>query len=374
MPITQTHKKCDNNNKDDGEVAVASSKATAIVMATATNKEKEDGNGKKPSPHLDAHEQVGGVSGSSSIMRNPYLPHHFQAYSYSPFLSSDGQLHCSPLRHFDPPPPKKKKQKHSNDLVRTPLPLLLPTSTYSPVRNKFGNDYYISPTRSTPAPAALYSKKDPPQLLPPPAVAAAEEAKKKTKGDGGGGDYVTVSFPTAFPKLAVKAKGKRAHRSRSDDDAATNEVTLTSWDRKFDELLDFKKQHGHCRVPQHYAPNPQLGTFVNKQRQEHKKLEDGKTSALTDERLERLESIGFDWAKRKGQVGWDTKYEELLQYKAKFGNCHVPTKFKENTALGRWVSQQRAEYKKFCKGEKSSLTTERIIRLNSIGFAWWFLL
>eukprot|EP00986_Skeletonema_menzelii_P019164 scaffold27073_cov135-Skeletonema_menzelii.AAC.1 len=346
MPITQTHKKCDNNNKDDGEVAVASSKATAIVMATATNKEKEDGNGKKPSPHLDAHEQVGGVSGSSSIMRNPYLPHHFQAYSYSPFLSSDGQLHCSPLRHFDPPPPKKKKQKHSNDLVRTPLPLLLPTSTYSPVRNKFGNDYYISPTRSTPAPAALYSKKDPPQLLPPPAVAAAEEAKKKTKGDGGGGDYVTVSFPTAFPKLAVKAKGKRAHRSRSDDDAATNEVTLTSWDRKFDEL----------------------------QRQEHTKLEDGKTSALTDERLERLESIGFDWAKRKGQVGWDTKYEELLQYKAKFGNCHVPTKFKENTALGRWVSQQRAEYKKFCKGEKSSLTTERIIRLNSIGFAWWFLL
>eukprot|EP00986_Skeletonema_menzelii_P009547 scaffold4365_cov147-Skeletonema_menzelii.AAC.15 len=334
MPITQTQKKRDNNNEDDGEVAVASSKATAMatatVMATATNKEEEDGNGKKPSPHLDAHEQVGGVSGSSSIMRkrNPYLPRHFQAYSYSP-LSSDGQLDCSPLRHFDPPPPKKKKQKHSNDLVRTPLPLLLPTSTYSPVRIKFGNEYYISPTRSTP-PAALYSKKDPPQLLPPPAVAAAEEAKKKkTKGgDGdGGGDYVTVSFPTAFPKLTVKGKGKRAYRSRSNDDAATNEVTLTSWDRKFDELLDFKKQHGHCRVPQHYAPNPELGTFVNK--------------------------------------------EELIQYKAKFGNCHVPTKFKENKTLGRWVSQQRAEYKKFCKGEKSSLTTERIIRLSSIGFAWW---
>ena len=257
MPITQTHKKCDNNNKDDGEVAVASSKATAIVMATATNKEKEDGNGKKPSPHLDAHEQVGGVSGSSSIMRNPYLPRHFQAYSYSP-LSSDGQLDCSPLRHFDPPPPKKKKQKHSNDLVRTPLPLLLPTSTYSPVRNKFGNEYYISP-RSTPAPgpapAALYSKKDPPQLLPPPAVAAAEEAKKKkTKGgDGdGGGYYVTVSFPTALPKVTVKGKGKRAYRSRSNDDAATNEATLTSWDRKFDELVSASCLLPTCLLPTSY--------------------------------------------------------------------------------------------------------------------------
>jgi hypothetical protein len=62
---------------------------------------------------------------------------------------------------------------------------------------------------------------------------------------------------------------------------------------------------------------------------------------------------------------------ELIQYAAKFGNCHVPTKYKENTALGRWVSTQRAEYKTFCKGEKSSLTAEKIRRLDSIGFAWF---
>ena len=44
------------------------------------------------------------------------------------------------------------------------------------------------------------------------------------------------------------------------------------------------------------------------------------------------------------------------KYAAKFGNCHVPTKIRENSALalglglglGRWVSTQRAEYKKFC--------------------------
>ena len=47
---------------------------------------------------------------------------------------------------------------------------------------------------------------------------------------------------------------------------------------------------------------------ILQQRMEHKKREDGKTSALTDERLERLQSIEFIWGKRKGQVGWDNKY------------------------------------------------------------------
>ena len=28
--------------------------------------------------------------------------------------------------------------------------------------------------------------------------------------------------------------------------------------------LDFKQQHGHCDVPQTYAPNPKLGVWVNK--------------------------------------------------------------------------------------------------------------
>ncbi len=41
---------------------------------------------------------------------------------------------------------------------------------------------------------------------------------------------------------------------------------------------------------------------------EHKNREDGNISTLTDERLERLQSIGFRWAKRRGQVRWDEKY------------------------------------------------------------------
>ena len=244
MPITQKQKQKKLDNKDGGETASPNSKATA------TNKEKEVGNGKKPRPNLDVHEheQGGGVSSSSSsnspIMQNPYgpyLPRHFQAYS--PFSSSKELNHLSPLRQFDPPSPSPKRMKHEHDhdhdLVR--MRSLPPTTTNSPVRNKFGNEYYYPIST---APAAV-SKKDPlPPLLPPPppAVAAAEEVKKaKKKGNGnGGGDYVIVRFPTcrSIPKLS----GKMKEAGRSYDDSMKNEVTLTLWDQKFDELVSISTE------------------------------------------------------------------------------------------------------------------------------------
>ena len=65
---------------------------------------------------------------------------------------------------------------------------------------------------------------------------------------------------------------------------------------------------------------------------------------------------------------------ELVAYKAEFGNCHVPTKYKHNTALGRWVSTQRAEYKKYQEGTKTSMNADKVRRLEGIGFAWFMAL
>ncbi len=41
---------------------------------------------------------------------------------------------------------------------------------------------------------------------------------------------------------------------------------------------------------------------------EQKNRIDGKNSSLNDTRLERLQTIGFRWAKRKGQASWDEKF------------------------------------------------------------------
>ncbi len=62
---------------------------------------------------------------------------------------------------------------------------------------------------------------------------------------------------------------------------------------------------------------------------------------------------------------WQTRFEELQEYKQVHGDFSVPQKY---GPLGVWVNKQRNEYNKFEKGMKSQLTHERISQLNSINF------
>mmetsp|Transcript_1977 Transcript_1977/g.3123 ORF Transcript_1977/g.3123 Transcript_1977/m.3123 type:complete len:622 (-) Transcript_1977:126-1991(-) len=205
--------------------------------------------------------------------------------------------------------------------------------------------------------------------LPQPSPVVST-AKKRRRGRHP--EHAAIGQSYSAGSTASVASTSTSRRENITDSASRRG---NSWDRRYNELLEFKQLHGHCDVPQNYAPNPSLGIWVNKQRMEHKNRFDGKSSALNDGRLARLQSIGFRWAKRKGQASWEEKFKELKEYKAEYGNCHVPTKYKENTALGRWVSTQRSEYKKFCEGDtKSAMNADKIRRLESIGFAWFMVL
>jgi hypothetical protein len=88
---------------------------------------------------------------------------------------------------------------------------------------------------------------------------------------------------------------------------------LKVWYKRLGELVAFKNKYGHTNVRQKYPDNPQLGIWVNKQRCTRE--------TLTKEKLAALEAIDFDWGTKKGDHAWDTKYRELLQYKAMNGNC-----------------------------------------------------
>ena len=69
------------------------------------------------------------------------------------------------------------------------------------------------------------------------------------------------------------------------------------WDTKFHELVAYKDTHGgSCNVPQRYAENPQLGKWVSYQRTQYNKFQqDPSKSHMTQERVERLQNIGFEW-------------------------------------------------------------------------------
>ena len=106
-------------------------------------------------------------------------------------------------------------------------------------------------------------------------------------------------------------------------------------------------------------------------RMQKKLYDEGKeTTYLNEERIQALAGIEFSWGKRKGNILWEEKFQELLQYKEKFGHCQIPIKWNENKILGRWVSTQRKDYKNWKEGNRSLMTDERRRRLEDVGFSW----
>lgn len=156
---------------------------------------------------------------------------------------------------------------------------------------------------------------------------------------------------------------------------------------------------------------------MNKQRMEKKAHDRGEKSGINEKKIRLLEQAGFVWAKRKGQAAWEEKFLELQSYLERFGHCrfhlgcdcllprnmfdvpsdvvtvrimslnsylisfphfyklhagNVPTKNRDNRALGRWVSTQRSMFKKFQEGDINDIEVwnRRIRRLNGINFSW----
>ena len=149
-----------------------------------------------------------------------------------------------------------------------------------------------------------------------------------------------------------------------------------AWEARRAELVAYKEKHGDCHVPQKYEANKQLGTWVSTQRQEYRRFKKGESSSMTDERIAKLESAGFEWdashkaASQPNEGAWEAKFAELVKYKAEHGDCRVPNKYEANKQLGTWVHRQRQEYRFYQEGESSTMTDERIAKLDAIGFKW----
>ena len=70
------------------------------------------------------------------------------------------------------------------------------------------------------------------------------------------------------------------------------------------------------------------------------------------------------------QASWEAQFAELVAYAEEHGDCNVPRRFEANKELGHWVMRQRTEYRLLMEGRRSSMTEERIAKLNEIGFVW----
>ena len=94
---------------------------------------------------------------------------------------------------------------------------------------------------------------------------------------------------------------------------------------------------------------------------------------MSDDRIQQLESIGFQWSQRCGKLKngeaaqWDAQFQDLKKYKEKHGGCNVPT---GHGRLGIWVKNQRTSYQSLKNGKYSPMFNDHIQKLQSICFQW----
>ena len=124
------------------------------------------------------------------------------------------------------------------------------------------------------------------------------------------------------------------------------------WNNNYQELVTFFEANGHCKVPR---KTPVLGDWVAHQRREMKKSAEGKKSSLTDERIQKLDLLRFEW----NLNDWDANFKLLTSFALTHGHCDVP---RSQGSLGNWVYYQRERF------GKMTMKEDQVEKLESIGF------
>lgn len=88
----------------------------------------------------------------------------------------------------------------------------------------------------------------------------------------------------AAPTVAIAEK-ESAAPSIAVDDVRQQQLVRevgSAFAQKLLELEDYRRENGHCLVPKRYEGNPSLGNWVNKQRQNYRKLLNGEKTSMNE--------------------------------------------------------------------------------------------
>ena len=125
------------------------------------------------------------------------------------------------------------------------------------------------------------------------------------------------------------------------------------WEEMYQRLVVYKQEHNSTRISMKHKVDPKFGNWVSNQRKAYMR------KLMTEERKHLLESIDFEW---ELSPTWEEMYERLVAYEKEYKTTSVPTKYKIDPQLGRWVSRQRCMYR------DKRMTEDRQSLLDSIGF------
>lgn len=165
--------------------------------------------------------------------------------------------------------------------------------------------------------------------------------------------------------------------------AASSPAKKRTWEEWLVLLTEYANQHdGIADVPQ---TNKGLGMFVAKYRCEYKAYQKGKPSRLNTTKIAQLQDAGmiFQSQRYTPAKDWEGRLEDLriyaqehgttwmaLQKVKKTGDEQIDESQQELQTLAKWCDRQRQSYRAYSSGKPSSMTKERIQKLEELGFEW----
>jgi hypothetical protein len=114
------------------------------------------------------------------------------------------------------------------------------------------------------------------------------------------------------------------------------------WKARYEQLVEFKKNHGHCLVPHGYATDPSFAEWIHRQRTTYASMNNNNNTTTTTttttssaennltfrERMDMLQQLGFNFTVHSDK--WTDHWHLLKAYRDKHG---VSTRRKRN---GTW--------------------------------------
>ena len=113
-------------------------------------------------------------------------------------------------------------------------------------------------------------------------------------------------------------------------------TVIDPWEEKFELLVQYKNEHGHCDVP---GDEGELGYWVAYQRK----------NPPEEDKKKRLDKIGFEWDGRvsRSRNAWRAGLEHSIDYYTKHKDLKVPAGFvcSDDYKLGNFVKKAKADGK-----------------------------
>ena len=176
------------------------------------------------------------------------------------------------------------------------------------------------------------------------------------------GEYVnSLGIWIAYQRAAYKNKKLTKERIEKLEEI---EITWNPiddlWNEMYNQAKKYYEEHNNLKIPANYETENgiNLGLWISRQRKFYKK------EKLTDEQIEKLESIKMIWDIYENE--WNKMYDLAKEYYEKNNHLNIPRRYitEDGVKLGSWISSQRTLYK------SKKLKKDQIEKLESIKIVW----